>query len=169
MADTLKRAKEGDAQAFAELYSTYAKELYRFALCMLSVREDAEDAVQEAAISVYKHLVNIKKETSFKSYFFTVLANECRGRLKKRANERTVPLDDTFFTLVETKNENISQSLELQQAIMTLDEDDRTVVLLSSVAGMKSSEIADLLGVTSGTVRSKRSRSLKKLREELSK
>ena len=169
-ADALKRAKNGDSQAFGELYGKYAKDFYRFALCMLHVREDAEDAVQDAAISVYKHIINIRKEEAFKSYFFTTLANECRGRLRKRATENSVSLDDAvIFTQVNPSDENFSQSLELQQAIMKLDEDERTVVLLSAVAGFKSAEIADILGLTSGTVRSKRSRSLKKLREELSK
>ena len=132
MADTLTKAKECDSQAFGELYSAYAKELYRFALCMLHIREDAEDAVQEAAISVYKHLAGIKKEESFKAYFFTVLANECKARLKKRENEKKVPLDDVMFTLVDSTNENILRSLELQQAIMKLP----TRLLLKQYAPM---------------------------------
>jgi len=169
MASTLERAKQGDASAFAELYGAYAKDFYRFAFCMLRVREDAEDAVQDAAVSVYKHLINIKGEDAFKPYFFSTLANECRSRLKKREERKTVPLEEISAALVGDNGKDFSVSLELQQAIMKLKDDERAIVLLSSVAGFKSSQIAGVLGVTSGTVRSKLSRSLKKLREELSK
>ncbi len=169
MASTLEKAKQGDAEAFGELYEAYAKDLYRFALCMLKVREDAEDAVQDAAVSVYKHLWSIKKEESFKAYFFTVLANECRARLKRRENEKKVPFDEIMPVLADASNENLTLSLELQQAVSKLKDEERTVVLLSAVSGFKSSQIANILGVTSGTVRSKLSRSLRKLREELSK
>lgn len=169
MASTLEKAKQGDAQAFGELYEVYAKDLYRFALCMLHVREDAEDAVQDAAVSVYKHLWSIKKEDAFRAYFFTVLANECRARLKRKENEKKVPLEEIVSVLADETNENILLSLELQQAVSKLKDEERTVVLLASVAGFKSSQIANIMGVTSGTVRSKLSRSLRKLREELSK
>jgi len=169
MASTLEKAKQGDAQAFAELYSMYAKDFYRFALCMLRVREDAEDAVQDAAISVYKHILNIKRDDAFKAYFFTALANECRARLKKRETEKTISLDDTVPALADASVENLAVSLELQQAISKLKDDERTIVLLSAVAGFKSGQIANITGLTSGGVRSKLSRSLRLLREELSK
>lgn len=169
MASAFEKAKQGDAQAFGDLYEIYAKDLYRFALCMLHVREDAEDAVQDAAISVYKHMLRIKKEESFRSYFFTVLANECRARLKKRENDKKVSLDDIEPILADASDENLLLSLELQQAVSKLKDEERTVVLLSSVAGFNSSQIANIMGVTNGTVRSKLSRSLRKLREELSK
>ena len=169
MASAFEKAKQGDAEAFGELYSLYAGDLYRFALCMLHVREDAEDAVQDAAVSVYKHILSIKKEESFRSYFFTVLANECRARLKKRENDKKVPLADIECILVDASNENLLLSVELQQAVSKLKDEERTVVLLSAVAGFKSGQIADIMGVTNGTVRSKLSRSLRKLREELSK
>ncbi|MCR4563265.1 MAG: sigma-70 family RNA polymerase sigma factor [Clostridiales bacterium] len=169
MASTLEKAKQGDAQAFAELYGMYAKDFYRFALCMLKVREDAEDAVQDAALSVYKHILNIKKDDAFKAYFFTVLANECRARLKKREIQKTVPLDDFVPALADASAENLTLSLELQQAVSKLKDEERTIVLLSAVAGFKSGQIADITGLTSGGVRSKLSRSLRLLREELSK
>lgn len=169
MASTLEKAKQGDANAFAELYGMYAKDFYRFALCMLRVREDAEDAVQDAAISVYKHIINIRRDENFKSYFFTVLANECRARLKRKENENGVPLDDVMPVLADASNENLLLSLELQQAVASLKEEERTIVLLSAVAGFKSGQIGTIMGLTSGSVRSKLSRSLRKLREVLSK
>ena len=169
MASTLDKAKQGDSQAFAELYGMYAKDFYRFALCMLKVREDAEDAVQDAAISVYKHIFNIKRDDAFKAYFFTVLANECRARIKKRETQNTVPLDDFVPVLADASAENLALSLELQQAVSKLKDEERTIVLLSAVAGFKSGEIANITGLTSGGVRSKLSRSLRLLREELAK
>lgn len=169
MTETLIKAKNGDASAFAELYSQYAKDFYRLAFCMMKVREDAEDAVQDAAITVFKHLSDIKKIESFKAYFFTVLANECKKRLKTRVAEQTEVYDETVWAVVDSTNTDISLSLELQQAIMKLDEDERLVVLLSAQAGLKSKEIAKITGLTAGSIRSKRSRSLAKLREELSK
>ena len=169
MASTLEKAKQGDPEAFAELYNMHAKDFYRFALCVLRVREDAEDAVQDAAISVYRHILNIKRDSAFKAYFFTVLANECRARLKKREGEKSVPLDDVMPVLADASAENLALSLELQQAISKLKDEERAIVLLSAVAGFKSGQIANITGLTSGGVRSKLSRSLRLLREELSK
>ena len=73
----IKRARAGDAKAFGELYGEFAKDLYRFALYTLKDPYDAEDAVQSAALIAYKSIPGLKNDSSFKSWFFKILYNEC--------------------------------------------------------------------------------------------
>ena len=73
--DLIRRARRGDAKAFARLYSETYRDLYRFALCMLRHPEEAEDAVSEAVIAAYENISSLRKESSFKSWIFTLLNN----------------------------------------------------------------------------------------------
>lgn len=164
----LECAQNGNADSFGLLYSEYAKELYAYAYKFLGNREDAEDAVQQASLNVYTHLSSVKKPEAFKAYYFKALANSARSILVKR-NLHTVGTHE-LETLPDTSalEETSLDRQSLNEALAKLNDNEREIVLLSVTGGFNSAEIAHITGYTRGAVRSKLSRSLKKLKDELS-
>ncbi len=160
----LLRAKSADAEAFGALYALYAKELYAYALAVLRNPHDAEDAVQEACVRVYRSTRNVRNPERFKAYFFKTLSNTVKTLARKRA--LTVASGEIEPTVPDSTDGVHTAELraDLQNALAALKDDERQVVLLSAIAGLRSAEIAEALGLTAGAVRSKLSRALRKMR-----
>lgn len=165
----IREAQTGNSKAFAQVYSFYANDLYRFALWYTGKSADAEDAVQEAVLIAFKNIAKLKKASSFKSWIFKILANECKSKLTNPADKLCTV---SVYDIQETESEesavsDMSVSAELKSALDSLAPEEKQIVLLSVIGCYKSSEIAELLDMTSGSVRSKLSRSLDKMRDIL--
>lgn len=160
----VKRAQKGDGDAFAELYSYYKTDLYRFASYMLNNRDDAEDAVMEAVMSSYRSINTLRDPDSFKSWLFKILSNECKRTMKQNGHfPDTLPDEQLFFSLRDEGLPDVQLGLELQEAINSLPPPDGQIVLMSVIGGFKSHELSFIFGMPSSTVRSKLARSLDKL------
>lgn len=159
----VKRAQSGDTAAFGELYSLYWQQLYKFALYNLTNSEDAKDAVQDAALAVYRNINGIRDESTFRAYIFRAVANNCKSiyRSRKRANFH--PIDDFANTLRENGDEQRKRAFELYSALDMLNESERLIITLSAVCGYKSGEIAKILHKPAGTIRSSLKRALDKI------
>lgn len=153
-------AMTGDKNAYGELYELYATDMYRFALAVCKNSFDAQDAVQETAISVFKSISSLKNPDKFKSYLFASLSNTCKRLLSK--NNNTNEFEDTGYT-----DSEIEFSIPVREALEKLDDVSKEIILLSVVAGFKSHEIGKIMDLPSATVRTKQKRALSKLREEL--
>lgn len=151
-------AKGGDKEAYGKLYEHYSNDMYRFALSICKNKSDAEDAVQEAALSVFKSIHCLYDPTKFKAYLFTALSNAC----KKTFCEITAQFPETLT--YETEN---FISADVKNALDLLDTSSREIVLLSAIGGFKSGEIAKILDIPSVTVRTKKRRALMRMRKEL--
>lgn len=160
-------AKSGDNEAFAMLYNHYKDKLYRYAFYKLGNSTDAEDAVSACVLSAYSQISQLKKADAFSSWIFRILYCVCNDIIKKQINARnTENIDDVQNTIITTIDDTVEKT-ELQQALGILTQDEREIVLLSVVAGLNSKEIAKSCDLTAGAVRSKLSRSLKKMRDFL--
>lgn len=151
-------SKGGDKEAYGKLYEHYSNDMYRFAVSLCRNSCDAEDAVQEAALSVFKSIHCLYDPTKFKAYLFTALSNAC----KKTFREKTEELPENLS--YETED---FISADVKKALDLLDTPSREIVLLSAVGGFKSGEIAKILDMPSVTVRTKKRRALSKMRKEL--
>lgn len=163
----LKRAQSGDTAAFSALYSRYSKELYRYALKFCGNTYDAEDAVSESTVKVFKNVKNIKNPDAFKAYYFKTLANCAKTMLKTKIPETVPPETTEQLRSNEYVEESAAAKCDVDFALSTLNEDEREIVLLSAAGGFLSKEIAKIVGLTPGSVRSKLSRSLEKMRNVL--
>lgn len=164
----VKLARQGDSDAFAELYSFYSKDLYRFASYMLNSPDDAEDAVQEALLTAFRSIFSLEKPEAFKSWLFKILSNCCKSILRSRGkNPELLSDEEFFFSLSDDSSPDVITGLELQEAIKSLPPPDGQIVLLSVIGGFKSHELAKIFELPAGTVRSKLKRSLEKLRIRL--
>lgn len=164
----VREAQTGSSKAFASVYSFYATDLYKFALWYTGNSADAQDCVQEAVLLSFKNISKLQKPASFKSWMFKILSNVCKSKLNDPADRLcSVPVHEIHETVTDTVTVDAGLSAELSDALSMLGDDERQIVLLSVIGRYKSGEIAKMLDMTSGSVRSKLSRSLKKLRDIL--
>lgn len=164
----IREAQTGNSKAFAQVYSFYANDLYRFALWYTGKSADAEDAVQEAVLIAFKNIATLKKPSSFKSWMFKILSNVCKTKLINPADRLcTVPMHEIQETEADISVTDFTVSAELKAALDMLSPDEKQIVLLSVIGRYKSSEIAEIMDMKSSSVRSKLSRSLEKLRDIL--
>lgn len=153
-----------DAKKFAQMYEEIYKDLYRFALCRMKNVQDAEDAVSEAVLAAYENIRKLQKETAFKSWMFTILANICRRKLKElgdRQNKEGAEGEKLAEVFAETPDYGIA--LDVRKAFLVLSSEEQEIVALSVFGGYNSREIGSNLGLNPNTVRSKRSRALEKM------
>lgn len=161
------KAKNGDAQAFCALYSEYKDRLYRYAVYRLGNADDAQDAVSDCVLCAYEQIKSLKNPDAFNSWIFRILYCSCCAMINEQIKQRSAdPLESHYELADKSSGSHIEQS-ELRFALGMLTDEERDIVLLSVLGGLKSREIAKISGLTSGSVRSKLSRSLSKMRKSM--
>ena len=162
--ELIKKAKSGDKDAFAMLYTAYKDKLYRYAYFKLNDPDDAMDAVSSCITEAYLGIASLKSEKAFSVWIFKILYRQCCAILKKRFSDAG---NLNILDINIEAPDNTVQATELKEALAILYEDEKDIVLLSVVAGYTSKEIADMFGLKASTVRSKQSRALAKMRKFL--
>ena len=182
-------ARSGDPKAFCDIYEQIKDSLYRYALYRLDTREDAEDAVQECVLEAWRQIKTLRSNKAYRTWIFRILSGCCNRRIKCVIRDRdktgaaagmqaagtsgTVSLKPGVKHPASAAEdmmdpaETVTGNVQLNQALDQLEEQARDVVLLSVVGGFTSDEISGMLGLSPGGVRSKLSRSLRKMREFL--
>lgn len=164
--ELVQRAKQGSKEAFCDLYSLYKDRLYKYAFYKLGNPDDAQDAVSETVLSAFRQISSLKRAQAFPAWIFKILNSYCSQYIKNQISSREMLNLESIENRV-CLQEKYSISVELSFALDRLEDDERDIVLLCVVAGFKSREAAQLLGMTAGSVRSKLSRSLDKMRKYL--
>lgn len=163
-------AQEGNTRAFDELVRRYTPKLYGMIYNMTSNREDTADLLQDVFAKAYRSLKRFMGRSSFYTWIYSISVNMTLNFLKKRGRYHKVSLDDVDtgiendpeFIKVTTANGGTMREVHvhelqkrLNEAMMRLSEDHRTVVTLYDIQGLQHSEISQILGVSEGTVRSR--------------
>lgn len=162
-------AKKGDLKAFCCLYDMYKKRLYDYAYYKLGNPSDAEDVVQDCVLTAFEEIHKLKKPEAFSSWIFRILYCGCSANIKVQISQRNNQVNiETYENILSYDNDIEFEREELKQALSILKEDERTIVLLSVIAGFNSKEISKITGYSSGNVRQKLSRSLAKMKKYLS-
>ena len=157
----VKKAIRGDKDAFAALYARYKDDLYRYAYFRLGNVEDACDAVSSCVTEAYVGIGNLREAGAFKGWIFRILFYIC-GRLIAERRQTRDRADVGELERLPSREDHLSP--ELQEALASLDDTDREIVLLGVVAGYKSKEIASTLSLNASTVRSRQARALAKMK-----
>ena len=165
----VKKARDGDANAFAELYSLVYKELYHIALVNLKNQHDASDVVSDTVLEAYSSIRKLKDEKAFKAWIIKILTVKIKRKQKEYIKKRDYQQDlDDLESVEQEKAEEINYGgLEIMEEFRRLNEDERLVLSLSVVSGYTSEEIAKATGLSANTVRSKVARAKIKLRKML--
>jgi len=160
---TVSKAKRGDKEAFLGLVDENRLNLYRVARGILKDKEDIEDALQNTVIHSFEKINSLKKDEYFKTWIIRILINECNEILRK--NKRVMHLDDN--TNAEIYSDSY-ENMDLTRAINSLSEELRLTTVLFYFEDMSLKDIAKILKIQEGTVRSRLTRARTKLREVMS-
>lgn len=160
-------AKNGNAEAFGELYEIYAKDMFRFAYYYLGSVSLAEDCVSECVCIAFQKLQSLRKTSAFKSWLFKILHNCCNSALREKI---LATGNVEYSTLINLSSEDKNdENLGLRQALAQLSDEEREIVILHYCHGYTSKEIGEILDMKDATVRSKIMRSGEKMRKFLGK
>jgi RNA polymerase sigma-70 factor, ECF subfamily len=165
------RAREGDRAAFEKLVRRHIDAAHAVALAELADRRDAEDAVQDSFIAALERLEDCRDGASFGAWLRQIVRNRARSVRRRERIREADPLDraaaasSTHSPLRDLERTRLRQRLE--DALRTLTEVQRTVVLMHDLEGYRHREIAVELGIPEGTVRSHLFLARRALRERL--
>lgn len=160
MEELVKRALERDADAFSDLMLSQMQEMYKIARTILSNEEDAADAISDTILSCWEKLHQLKEVKYFRTWMTRILINKCRDILRKR--ERLFLTDKMQESAAVDRG---FENIEWEQALESLDEHYRTVVVLYYAEGFKASEISEILQIPESTVRTRLARAREKMAE----
>lgn len=156
---------QGDRDALALLYrQTYAA-VYGFALSILKHPQDAEDVMQETFIQIWKAAGSYTGAGKPMAWIFTVARNLALMRLRQQA--RCAAADVEQFPAAQDPALSPEDRLTLWALLDSLDDEERQIVVLHAMSGLKHREIAEMMHFPLGTVLSKYNRALKKLRHAM--
>ena len=157
-------AKKGDKEAFASLMEANKTQLYRVAKGIVFQDCDIEDAIQETILQAWRGLSSLKRDELFNTWLIRILINECYTILRQRNKTvELVPNQEGQFGETST-----DQSIDIWNALKRLDTDMRTVLILHYFEDISYKDIARILEVPEGTVKSRLSRAKEKIGNILS-
>ena len=177
-ADLVAAWQAGDLGAFETLVRRHEGRIFRMLMRMLGTREEAEDATQETFLSIHRHGHRFRREARFSTFLYRVAANAALNRRRSlgraRARERELAVRQAAGNdLPSTPRDpegaatGAEAQRQVQHALMALAPDLRAAVVLYDIEGQSYREIAEVLGVPEGTVKSRIHRGRQALREEL--
>jgi len=178
----VSRLQANEDAAYDELVRTYSSMIYHVGYRMLGDPAEASDVVQEIFLKVFRNIGGFKRESSLRTWIFKIAFSEILNRLrwwKRRYRHATVSLDEEPYGQ-PLKNsicdgaltpEDALQSKEreaaLQDALRRLSHEHRYIIVLRDIEGFSYNEIADVLGVSIGTVKSRLARARADLKKSL--
>jgi RNA polymerase sigma-70 factor, ECF subfamily len=178
------RLQANEDAAYDELVRTYTASIFHVAYRMLGDTAEASDVVQEIFLKVFRNIGGFKGEAALKTWIFKIAFSEILNRLrwwKRRHRFSTMSLDDEpngngtspgqILASSSPTPEEVLQSKEqenaIQQALSRLSKDHRSIIVLRDIEGFSYTEIADVLGVSIGTVKSRLARARSDLKKSL--
>ena len=147
--------RAGDPHAFGELVARYRGELWGIALRTLGDREDAADAVQEALVSAYRRAGSFRAEASVRTWLRRIVVNACIDRFRYERVRRTVSWPEADVAARGDPAVDTVTRLAVDEALAVLPVEQRVAVVLVDVQGYPVAEVAAILGVPPGTVKSR--------------
>uniref|UniRef100_UPI00406BED93 RNA polymerase sigma factor n=1 Tax=Paenibacillus sp. FSL R7-0652 TaxID=2921687 RepID=UPI00406BED93 len=169
MEQEVKRAQQGDREAFIQLFRKLEPELYRLAKSIVGRDEDCADALQETTLKAYKGITGLRKTAFFKTWLIRILINECNQVLRMR--KRTIVMAELPEQIrTGSKEEDVvnSRQLDLREAVENLDESLRLVVHLFYYQDLSIKHIASVLDLSEGAVRARLHRARGVLAKQIS-
>lgn len=179
--DLMAQAAEGSERAFRELVSRYQSRVINLVSRLLNDREASDDISQEVFVRVYLHRKNYRRGAKFSTWLFTIAANLAKNEIRRRRRRRNwSSLDELQETLRDSSLQlmdpraNREHEVETRQiqamvgaAISTLPERYRLALVLRDIEGLPYEEIAQVLRIPGGTVRSRINRARLMLKKKL--
>lgn len=163
----IRRCKRGHRRAFEPLVRRYGPRAYGFALGKVRDPEEAKDLSQEAFLRAFRAIDRFDESRPFYPWLLTILRNLCISYLRRR--RPTISIEDMPPAKQAAKSRGLSPELRLslKQALDSLSESDREIVILKDFQDLTYNEIAAMLNVPRGTVQSRLYYARRRLRDHL--
>lgn len=152
----VERVLRGDAAAYGELVSRHMRRAFSIAYRVVQHREDAEDVVQDAFMRALERIGTLDVERPFRPWFHRIVVNHALNLRRSRSVRVTEALPDELAATTSSPlrdAENAAIRDRLRDALESLPERQRTIVQLADLEELNSTEIAEILDVSAGTVR----------------
>ncbi|GFN34076.1 sigma-70 family RNA polymerase sigma factor [Paenibacillus xylaniclasticus] len=161
--ELVKRAQQGDEEAYVELFGQHEAHIYRTAYVYLGNQEDALDVVQETAYRSFKSIGRLKEPQYFRTWLIKI-AISCSIDLLRKRNKEAQWRSEYWTDLKAGDDGDLPLAISLKDMIETLDEEEKHVVILRFYYDMTIREAAELLRIPLGTGKTLLYRALRKLR-----
>ena len=170
--ELVERARRGDHEAYGELVHAHQAIAFRTAFLLSGVASEAEDAAQEGFVKAWRALGRFRAGAPFRPWLLRIVANEAHNRRRSAGRRAHLALraataepSGDAAPSPEASVIDAEQRGELLAAVNELPDDQRIVVTLRYFVGLSEEEVAETLGIAQGTVKSRTSRALERLRE----
>jgi RNA polymerase sigma-70 factor (ECF subfamily) len=160
----LELHREGDPDAFGEIVRRHRDRMWAVALRTLGDPEEAADAVQDALVSAYRAAGAFRGDSAITTWLHRIVVNACLDRARRKSIRRTVPLPDQEtdedrggreIAIAADPTEDADLSMDVAAALATLPMDQRAALVLVDLQGYPVEEAGRILGVPTGTVKSR--------------
>lgn len=177
----IRKAQQGNLQAFEKLVENYDRQVMRLIYNMINHRDATRDLYQEVFLKVFTSIGRFRFESQFSTWLFRIVTNECINYRKHRQARKHEPLEayvdgtnDQWRIVVPSQDRNPEEQLlnmelqqELQQALDGLSNNQRAVFILRHYHDHKLKEIAQIMNCTEGTVKNYLFRAIQKMKKSL--
>lgn len=180
----IEKAKTGDVAAQSRLVQLWYKRMYNFAFKFFADHDLAMEMAQKTFIALHKNIAGLQDVSRFKSWLYTIAANQCRDELRKRKASKTSSLNQVMengdeehvavwevsvhrYSNPESKVLQHELADILQKALLKLPEEQREVLIMKEYEGLKFREIAEVLNISENTAKSRLYYALESMRKIL--
>jgi RNA polymerase sigma-70 factor (ECF subfamily) len=153
--ELVRRFLSGREEAFVELMSRHERRVYNLAYRMLGRTEDARDATQEAFLSCFRHLADFRGDSAFSTWLHRIAVNACYDILRRRPPITASLEDQPEAAQSPDHAERAAQAADVQRALLAVPVEFRAALVMHEVQDLPVEEIAAVLGVPVGTVKSR--------------
>jgi RNA polymerase sigma factor (sigma-70 family) len=161
----------GERKAQFQLYKLYSRQMFSICMRMLSQRDEAEDALQDAFVAAFKSIEQFKHESTFGAWLKRIVVNKCINAANRKNRSMWISIDNDSMDIAEdAAEEPLSiEPEQLNDAVKNLPEGCRMVFTLYAFENYPHAEVAQMLNISVGTSKSQYNRAKSLLKQELKK
>ncbi|MGM9637168.1 MAG: RNA polymerase sigma factor [Eubacteriales bacterium] len=160
----LEKIADGDREALAAIYQATSDSVYGYALSILKNPHDAQDVMQDCYLCIFSAAHMYHSEGKPMAWILTIVRNLCLKNMRGRTRTVSITDEDWNPSLQECTELSVEDRMMLSACMNSLGDDERQIVVLHAVSGLKHREIASLMELPLATVLSKYHRAIKKLK-----
>ncbi len=153
----VRRAKQRDQKAFAELYEEHFNKIYRYVVLRIGDKTEAEDMTQQVFLNALKSISSFKwKGVPFAAWLFRIAHNQVVDYLRKKSKQTAIPLDESLLSSDSNPQLMAEHSLDVEQLLLAtrrLTEAQRQVISLRFAGELSINQVAKIMGKSQGAVK----------------
>lgn len=169
-AQLLARVLEGDHEAFNQIMRNHEDRVFSVCLRIMGSRDQALDATQETFLTAFRKAGQFQGNSALGTWIYRIAVNTCYDQLRRQKRRRADPMPDHLDPVDHGAEEAVDSAglrPEIQRALAAIPYDFRSAVILSDIEGLGLPEVAEILGIPVGTVKSRVFRGRRLLAQQL--